>query len=59
MRDLVRSYGEHAAARAGPGFKSQVNVGTRARATVVAVTDAAKRSQSENHDLERAVGGGS
>lgn len=55
---MVEEAGDTVADRAGPGFGSQVNVGTRARATVMTETYEARRSQAVNHDIERAVGGG-
>lgn len=58
VQALVREAGDKIADRAGPGFGSQVNVGTRARSTVMAETDEARRSQAANHDIERAIGGG-
>lgn len=58
VQDVVGQVGARVAARAGAGFGSQTNVGTRARATVMTETRDAKRRQSRDHVLEAAVGGG-
>lgn len=58
VQRMLQRTGDAVALRAGDGFGNQVNVGTRARATVMTETAKAKRSQAKNHDLERAIGGG-
>ncbi|GAB3293021.1 hypothetical protein GCM10027427_12080 [Pseudoclavibacter terrae] len=57
-KSVVRQGGNTIAKRAGPGFEVDVKVGTRARANVTAKTAEARRRQSRDHVLERAVGGG-
>lgn len=59
VQDMLAAQAEEVRDRAGDGFDVQVNVGTRARATVMAKTLEAKRRQARDHVLERAVGGGS
>ncbi|PPF39973.1 hypothetical protein [Pseudoclavibacter sp. AY1H1] len=58
MRGAVAEQGRAIQGRAGPGFDMQVNVGTRARATIMTETDAAKRRQVSDHVLEQAAGAG-
>lgn len=58
MQGLVGAVGSGVKNVAGPGFDVQVNVGTRARATVMAKTPEARERQARDHVLERAVGEG-
>lgn len=58
VQEMLAAEAEKVRSRAGDGFTAQVNVGTRARATVLAETPQAKRRQARDHILERAVGGG-
>lgn len=58
MQGLVGAIGSGVKNEAGPGFDVQVNVGTRARATVMAKTDEARERQARDHVLERVVGQG-
>lgn len=58
VQDMLQNAGDTVAQRAGDGFTASVNVGTRARATVLPETLEAKKQQARDHVLERAVGGG-
>lgn len=59
MQAYVRSRGDAAAAKAGPGFESTVSTsGDRAKARVSAKTKEAKLRQAREHVIERVIGSG-
>lgn len=59
VASLLRAEADGVAARAGPGFEVQVNVGRdRVRATVMAATREARLLQAREHVLEEALGVG-
>lgn len=59
MRAMVRAKTEAVKSRAGDGFVARVNEGQdRIRGSVSAATPEARRRQSRDHVIERAVGGG-
>ena len=55
----LRGIAERIAARAGDGFRASSMIGrNRARASVMAVTPEAMRSEAKNGTLSKAAGGG-